>query len=71
MVKQSDPYSNFNTFDGDLYIGSNAYVDQFSGISNFNGTIDDLRLYNVALESMIMSSHKWRKQVTVRPLMAI
>ena len=43
VVKQGDPYSNFNTFGGDLYIGSNAYVDQFSGLSNFNGTIDDLK----------------------------
>ena len=50
MVKQSDPYSNFNTFDGDFYIGSNAYADQISWLSNFKGTIDDLRLYNSAIK---------------------
>ena len=50
VVKQDDPYSNFNTFDGDFYIGSNAYADQISWLSNFKGTIDDLRLYNSAIK---------------------
>ena len=48
---QSDPYTNFNNGKGSLTIGSCPSIEQFKAVSNFRGTIDDLKLYDVALSA--------------------
>ena len=50
VLLANDRYSNFNNNKNDLIIGSIPSIEKFGGFSNFNGFIDDLRLYSVALE---------------------
>ena len=51
LLLNKDNYSSFNNNEFDLTIGTCNYTKVSSGISNLKGTIDDLRLYNVALDS--------------------
>ena len=48
---QKDSHSNFNNNQKDLIIGSCASISNLKNFSNFNGAIDDLKLFNVVLDS--------------------
>ena len=51
LLSDKDKYTGFNNNRDNLFIGSCPSVEKISSFSNFNGIIDDLRLYNVALGS--------------------
>ena len=60
LVFDKDKYTGFNNNTDDLFIGSSPTVETISSFSNFHGFIDDLRLYNVALQ-------QWQFEKSMNP----